>query len=136
MIRPASVLRAVLVSAAVSLGLPAAGLAASSPGWNASERLSSEGVAGGQGRAATTEAGRTAATWIEQDGDGDRRLFARVREANGTWGSIDPISGWSSNLGTDPMLTANGDGSFTLLWYGELRSLRAASGHHLHMGTR
>lgn len=119
MIRPASVLRAFFLAAAVSLAAPATGLAVTSPGWTAAQQLSGEGVIGGQGGVASTDSGRTAAIWLEQNGDGDRRLNARVREANGVWGATEAISGWSSNLSNEPLLQANGDGSFTLLWFAD-----------------
>ena len=109
----------------MSLAAPATGLAVTSPGWTAAQQLSGEGVIGGQGGVASTDSGRTAAIWLEQNGDGDRRLNARVREANGVWGATEAISGWSSNLSNEPLLQANGDGSFTLLWFGTAEALPA-----------
>ena len=88
---------ALLTAAALAAGTTAASAAGLEPVWQPAQTFSAESGAAHYANVATSPDGRVVVAWNQIAG-GLRRAFARVREADGTWGEARVVSDPDSNI--------------------------------------
>ncbi|MEI2702943.1 MAG: PKD domain-containing protein [Baekduia sp.] len=109
---------ALLTAAALAAGTTAASAAGLEPVWQPAQTFSAESGAAHYANVATSPDGRVVVAWNQIAG-GLRRAFARVREADGTWGEARVVSDPDSNIAvfdTNLRVAVGPDGTAVVLW--------------------